>query len=66
MPEVGDKYSFIPSAFHEEHSGMMLQNFRPDMDLTVCGTVTEVHEDRHWFRVQYETHYGIQYECFKY
>lgn len=32
--------------------------------MEITGTVVQINEDRHWYRVQYETPQGPQYECF--
>ena len=32
--------------------------------MEITGTVVQINEDKHWYRVRYETPQGTQYECF--
>ena len=45
---------------------MKLDSLRPEMDLRVTGTVDYINREHHYVRVDYETAYGRQHECFKY
>ena len=66
-PSPGDRQSFIPSAFDASFQGSSLSSIRPDLELTVTGTVVCVNEAHRWYRVRYQTpDGGVHHECFKY
>lgn len=63
-PRLGDRMSFIPSAFFGEMKGTLPG--REELPRWVTGTVTQIHETHHWFRVEYEVNGYRLSECFKF
>ena len=63
IPEVGDTYSWEPTAFMAFGitAASILQ-----ASVTLHGRVTMVHEEHRWFRVEAEFPGGVLRECFKY
>ena len=59
--EIGDIKRFKPAAYATGVAG-----FGADLNVTVTGTVVQIHEEHRWYRVIYEHAYGTAYECFKY
>ena len=65
--ELGDRMTFTPAIFTEDGYGMKLTTLRPDIKLTVTGTVEYINREHHYVRVSWKTATGdIQHECFKY
>lgn len=65
MPKVGDKISFVPSAFFQQqppHAGHRLQEVPHRVKATIC----YVNEAHNWFRAAFEIFGQTQYECFKF
>ena len=63
MPNIGDKISFIPSAFMVSNTpGRALHG----MPRKVKATVTYVNEAHHWFRATYDIWGQQMHECFKF
>ena len=62
--KVGALVRFVPSACWVGEAGLT-----PHVNVEVVGTVIEIHEDHHWYRVEYCMGHNpdcIGYECFKY
>lgn len=59
--EVGDKFRFKPAPYVDSPKG-----FGAMLDVTVLGTVVQVHESHRWYRASYDTPQGVQHETFKY
>lgn len=65
-PEIGDKISFIPSAYNSQDNGTE-KSREKQVKNTVKGTVISVNHEHRWYRVEYQTDYnGVQHECFKF
>lgn len=61
MYEVGDKYTFTPSAYSDGNGAKMTRNSK------VHGVVTEVNLEHRWYRVMWKPDYDReQHECFKF
>ena len=59
--ELGDCKRFKPAAYATGVAG-----FGAELNVTVTGTVVQIHREHRWYRVRYEHPYGIGYECFKF
>ena len=66
-PQVGDSWTFVPASSDASFQGSSLTSIRPDLILTVTGTVVYVNTLHRWYRVRYQTPDGSeQFECFKF
>ena len=61
---IGDKIRFQPEAFVTTN-GKDQRQFGA-MDHKVVGRVCLINRANRWFRVRYETPFGIQHECFNF
>lgn len=62
--KIGDKIRFQPEAFVTT-TGKDQHQFGV-MDHKVVGRVCLINRAHRWFRVKYETPFGIQHECFNF
>ena len=62
--KIGDKIRFQPEAFVTT-TGKDQQQFGA-MSHKVTGRVVLINRVGRWFRVRYETPFGIQHECFNF
>lgn len=63
MPKVGDKISFIPSAFIcGANFDKPLYGMRGKVKATIC----YVNEAHNWYRAAFELFGQTMYECFKF
>lgn len=63
MPQIGEKISFIPSAFI---NGANLDKPLAGMRGKVKATIDYINEEHHWFRAAYDLFGQTMHECFKF
>lgn len=69
MWEVGDPYTFVPTAYIGSSTGDNgTEKAKENIEKgKVKGTVIEVNEERRWYRVEWKPdHDRPQHECFKF
>lgn len=63
MPKIGDRVSFLPSAFMVSNTpGKALQG----IPQRVKATITYINEEHRYFRATFDVHGQPMHECFKF
>lgn len=62
--KIGDKVTFIPSAWTQKTDVNALEAYGAAKDVT--GRIERINRAHRWFRVAYEAAGATQYECFKF
>ena len=66
MVEIGDRITFIPSAFtcmDKKSDDSWYKRY--GIESKVTGTVSMIHPEHYWYRVRYELHGRQFFETFK-